>query len=657
MSNKAFYDFINVLKEKNNKDKMNDFLDKFSIEEVLFAFKGNGFGVNAYPGSRSYRDFIQLRPSLIEKASSQIEGRLIDHYETEINIWNKVFNDYYLKDDFNKVTAIPDEKKLYAFLIVFEIYVRALKDIKFNKGRNRDYYGKVELQKKIGGEIWGIEDLSANQFTNTIDYIFQQASKVVQAFIFHGYLFKDEKLICSSSKSEVEWDEINKSMMHFSLIDIRTVIFDAFEEWKFANYKIVQLDEINIEVHPANIMDLINERIEIQRFESSRYSMIGGNNENAFSIHLAPMGFFDKSEESSYSECLEYFSSSDLNYKVNGVKIPKWLRAYAVIRHVNREFIRNNTFPNSSRPDSWLFISTLEDWINKFTKYGIDYESAKIICKKLIFNKNSIDWFDTPFIKIGEKIITVPSYTSHIQDSLALISLAAKENFNLEFKGYCFEDRIISDLNTSGIPAVSIKRKDGNKEYQCDVAFILGRDLFLCECKHTSQSATQRKRYDFYNRKIPEDIEQINRIAEYYSSNIKAILEELNGQRQCEYTIDWKPRHIYKMILYSCKVSGGIIDNSLIITDYTIFTTLLYKRLPTISQGGKVIRQFMPPKANGAYDGKLTTNKLLNYLKNPWQIAFQKEFTKVEDETVPINNINLHIKKAFKTIDDFYDLD
>ncbi|GAA3328636.1 hypothetical protein GCM10020331_073400 [Ectobacillus funiculus] len=58
-----------------------------------------------------------------------------------------------------------------------------------------------------------------------------------------------------------------------------------------------------------------------------------------------------------------------------------------------------------------------------------------------------------------KKIITIPSVASRIQDVLALISMAAKEDMNLDFKGYCFEDRILNDLNTNKIPAVSIKKK------------------------------------------------------------------------------------------------------------------------------------------------------------------------------------------------------
>ncbi|MCB8817378.1 hypothetical protein [Desulfosporosinus shakirovi] len=660
MKSSAFYELDNVLKDTKN-DKSSAFIEKYSVEEILFAFKVNGFGVNAYPRSESEKSNISLdlHKKVYAKALMQMKQQLIEEYDLEIKTWNVLFEDFYSKDQFEEVAKINDENKLYAFLIVFEVYMRSLNDRKFNNGKNKNSYNEVDILRNINGEIKGINNLTANQFTDAVDYTFQQASKVIQAFIFYGFLYKNNKFTFCSYDKEINSSDINQSMIHFPLIDIRTVLFDAFEDWKFGNYEILRHDETSIEIKPKDIKDLIQDKIELQRFESSRQTfMCDFNSPNKEEVYLsnllAPNGYLDKREEASYNEYLEYFSSKSLDFKVDEIEIVKWLRAFAIVRYVNREFIDKVMFPESSKPDKWLYVSTIDEWVKRFVMYGIDKKSAKRICNRLKFKRNSIDWFDAPFIEIGEKIITVPSYASHIQDSLALMSLASKENFNLNFKGYCFEDRILTDLNENQIPAVSLKRNVNNEEYQCDVAFVLGEDMFLCECKHTVQPATPRKRYDFYNRKIPEDINQINRISDFYSSNIVYVLEELNKQKGCRYSTGWKPRRIYRMLLYSCKISGKFDPEGVIITDYTILATLLYKRLPTIYKNGEPIRQFIPPKMKGVFQGKLTTNKLLNFIKSPWQIGLQKAFTEVEDERVPINKIYLHRKKVFKTIDDFY---
>lgn len=662
MNSSAFYELIDVLQDKKKVDKIEEFIMKYSVEDIIFAFKMNGIGINAYPNSESYNEYINIRPIIYSKAKVFKKEILVEEYDKGIEIINLLFSDFYLSERFNVVNKVPDDKKLFAFLIMFEIYIRAVKDIKLNEGKNNEFYGDVELKKNIEGKVIGLEKLSANQFTDILDFIFQQSSKIIQAFIFYGYLYKNNNFVSCAYNQEIEWSDINNSFEYFSLIDIRSVIFNIFDEWKFGNYIVEQIDVENIKIMPKDIRVLINEKVESQRFEAFRQSGSSKHNkmykenisEDIIQNTLAPDAFIDELERESYIEYLEFFSSDNLNYKVGGIEIIKWLRAYAVVRYYNTNYLNNNTFPDNNSPNSWLYISTFDEWVEKFVRYGIDEKNAQSICKKFIFKKKSVDWFDSPFIKIDDKIITVPSYASHIQDIQALISLATKEDLNLDFKGYCFENRVLNDLNNKNIPAISIKRKFMDNEYQCDVAFVLGKDLFLCECKHTSQATSQRKRYDFYNKKIPEDVKQLNRISDYYSSNVQYVIEELNKKSKMNYLTTWKPRYVYRIIIYSCKLGSGFSTNGVLITDYTVFTTLLYKRLPTVFKDDKAIIQFIPPGIKGVFEGKITTNKLINYIENPWQVDFQKEFTEVKDEIVPINKINLHRKRVSRTIDNYY---
>lgn len=643
-------------------DKFDAFIKKHTLQEILFAFKGNGLGVNAYPDSNSYEIYLGLKRKIYSTDLTQNELAEIKKYEYDIKAFNALFEDYYNKNEFNEVIQVPDENKLFAFLITFEIYVRALKDLRFNGGKNKDFYGNIDIQKNINGKVAGIDKLSANQFIDAIDYTMQQASKVVQAFIFHGYLYENEEFNCCGIDDEIEWTNIEQSFPYFHLIDIRNVLFDALEDWKFGKYNLKHIGK-DINFIPEDLNDFLNEKIEIQRFESYRQTTIGSNLDGNQSIKqvsltnsLAPDDFIDKLEQTSYNEYLDYFSSDSLDYKVSNIELVKWLRAYAVVRYYNRDFLNKNTFPDNGVPNNWLYITTRDYWIKLFIKHGIDKGSAKFIYNKLKFKKSSVDWFDSPFIEVGENIITVPSIVSNLQDVMALTSMATKEDMNLDFKGYCYEDRILNDLRNNQIPSVSIKRKVESTEYQCDVAFLLGTDLFLCECKHTTQPVTQRKRYDFYNKKIPEDVNQTNRICEFYSSNLIHVIDEFNKHQECNLAEDWKPRRIYRMVIYSCKLAKMLELDGVIITDYTIFTTLLYKKFPTFYKKGKPIKQIRPSKMKGVFNGKLTTNKLFNFLKSPWQTGFQKIATEIEDEVIPINHLFLCKKKAFRKIDNFYEL-
>ena len=650
---------MDILKNRNQIDT---FINKYTLQEIVFALKKNGLGVNAYPGSNSYESFLKLKKKLLSTNLTQDELDKIKKYEDDIKVLNALFGDYYNKNEFNEVIQVPDETKLFAFLITFEFYIRALRDIRFNGSKNKKNYGNINIQKIISGKIVGIDELSANQFVDVIDYTMQQASKVVQAFIFHGYLYENEEFKCCGISTKIEWKYIEQSFPYFHLIDIRNVLFEVLEDWKFGEYNLKRSGE-DINFIPDNTIEFLNEKIEIQRFESYRQTTIGSNQsrnkstQHSLSIDsLAPHSFIDKLEKTSYNEYLDYFSSDSLNYKVKNIELVKWLRAYAVIRYYNKDFLNKETFPNSSSPGNWLHITTSDYWVNLFIKHGIDKDSANFIFNKLKFKKNSVDWFDSPFIEVGKNIITVPSIVSSLHDVIALTSMATKEDMNLDFKGYTYEDRVLNDLKNNQIPATSINRKIENTDYQCDIAFLLGNDLFLCECKHTTQPVTQRKRYDFYNKKILEDVNQINRISKFYSSNLNHIIDEFNQQQSCKLAKKWKPRKIYRMIIYSCKLANMLEIDGVIITDYTVFSSLLYKKLPTFYKEDKPIKQIKPPKMKGVFNGRLTTNKLFNFLKNPWQINYQRSVTEVEKEVIPINHLVLKRKKAFKTIDNFYEL-
>jgi len=79
--------------------------------------------------------------------------------------------------------------------------------------------------------------------------------------------------------------------------------------------------------------------------------------------------------------------------------------------------------------------------------------------------------------------------------------------------------------------------------------------LFLCECKHTTQPVTPRKRYNFCNKKIPADVEQTNRICDFFSTKLIHVIDEFSEKQKCNLATDWKPRQIYRMVIYSCKLA------------------------------------------------------------------------------------------------------
>ncbi|GAA3328639.1 hypothetical protein GCM10020331_073420 [Ectobacillus funiculus] len=102
----------------------------------------------------------------------------------------------------------------------------------------------MDIQRNINGQTKGIKELSANQFTDVIDYLFfNKQVKSSKLLFFYGYLYNNNKFKYCEHDSGIDLSNIKKSFNYFPLIDLRTVLFDLFEDWKFGNYEVLERDE------------------------------------------------------------------------------------------------------------------------------------------------------------------------------------------------------------------------------------------------------------------------------------------------------------------------------------------------------------------------------------------------------------------------------
>lgn len=631
----------------------------YSFDEILSQIKIDAIGIHAYPNSNSKNadSFLKL---LKYHASTTKDIVSINNLHSDISLLNLLFDDFYSLDDLVAVKNIPDEYKLFGFLIYFEFYIRSLKDIRFNQGKNKLFYGEMDIQRNVNGDIKGTLELSANQFTETIDYLLQEAKSIIQALIYHNYLY-DNKFSSCTVDTELDWAFINESSRHIKLIDLRTVLFEILEEWKY-NYIKIDMDKnkcVNTEM--INKEDTLNYFVELERYENSRQIYISKFKKESFienrqSSTLPPIEYFNSVEYESYQECKNYFKTEHLNYEIKDITLAKWIRAYSVIRAYNAEFKGQTPFPDSSIPKDWLYISTKEKWINIFIEHGIDKNSAETIFENLKFTKKSKDLFDNPFIILNDKVITVPSIISEIHIISAIISMSTNNQLNLEFKGYTFENHIIKDLEKNNIDVIALTRNYQNQEYQCDAAFVIGRDLFICECKNNIQPKTLNYRHRFYEERIPTDIIQLKRIGDFYSSNLNHIIDELNLKYKNKYPLNWKPRRVYYLLMYNSKIARILKYPEAIVTDYSIFSSCINKRYLTMFSSGDSLISFKPPAQKGVLNGTLTTNKLLNFLESPWQIDYSKYFSNFSIQKIPLNKYQIQRIRIFREMDHFYEL-
>ena len=656
--NKSLSNEFKKILKKQDLGMVKSLCEKYEFDEILKQIKLDEIGIFAYPNSKNENEFIFLNNIKVYANNINNRKKINDLYN-EILILNKLFDDFYTINDLVEIEKIPDQYKLFAFLISFEFYIRALKDIRFNQNKNRDIYGDIDIKRNVNGTVKGALQLSANQFTEVLDYLLQEAKTIIQALIFHNYLYENKFTTCSVD-AEIDWTFINQSSAHVHLIDLRKVLFETLEEWKYGYSNIKENDGNVISIEMLNKEDLLNYFVELERYENTRQinSRINNNKsfvENKLSVKLPPAEYINSIEYETYHECKGYFKTTHLNFAIKDISIISWIRAYAVIHMYNKDFLDKNTFPETSLPEEWLYTSTKEEWINKFVIHGINRKDAEVIFGHLTITKKSKDLFDNPFLAIDNKIITIPSIVSQTHIVSALISMSTNNNLNLDFKGYTFETHVINEFEKNNIDIVTVTRKYDNEEYQCDAAFVLGRDLFICECKNNVQPKSLSYRYRFYEERVQEDIAQLKRIGDFYKKNFQYVVEELSHKYKNSYSLDWKPRRVYYLLIYNSKIARRIKNSDVIVTDYSILSSFINKRYLTMFTDEATLL-FKPPAKKGVLNGSLTTNKLLNFLETPWQIDYTKYFSEFSFQTIPLNNYKIERTKIYREIDHFYEI-
>ncbi|MFZ5354694.1 MAG: hypothetical protein ACOZCL_18485, partial [Bacillota bacterium] len=317
------------------------------------------------------------------------------------------------------------------------------------------------------------------------------------------------------------------------------------------------MEESKVLVEPNDMSRFISEHIAVNRFETKRINLLNkynnGQNYNPSLIdantNILPIKcFIDEFELTDANVCMDYFLSATLNESCNGVRLCEWIRAFAVLRREADDYIEKAKFPQSLSIENWCMIGNIEYWKEKLTHYGVAEDSAIKIINTLIYDEKSLDLFDSPFILLGDKLLILPSIVKSVQGSRAMLSLFARKGFNLSFAGYNFEDIILSEFHRANIEAKRVHRKVLNaegkeEEYECDIAFSIGKDLYLCELKYDVQPINSMDFFEFEQKKKTTINEQFKRISNFYLSNLHYVKEELNLSK------NWTPRKIYKLLI------------------------------------------------------------------------------------------------------------
>lgn len=632
-------------------EKSKQFFYENSVDDIIKILKFYGIYIS---NNRKLKPFEEkIKESMFEKSSkSTINKNKINKYYEEVGKWKRLYEEFYQHKALDELKNIPDDKKLFSFLVGIEFYTRFLI---YNRERNKLENINLNIIMNYGEKSKDFKQLSRNEFDLYIDMNLRNASKIIKSFLYENTFIENRKFKYEFS-SKFDEDIVLKSLDYLNLIDKLNVINEELEHWKLGYASIIEKEKniFTTLINKNATHDLKNFIIEECRLENLRCTALlqKQNTPNEFVMDNEKVAFISEDEKNAHEAIKQYFHIEDLNFRIWNVRIVEWLRAYAVIKKVNEERLGHNYLPDTYDFTDWMYVSTLDEWKEKFMKYKISQESAEIIVDKLLFEKSSIDIFDTPFLNIDNKIITLPYSSSIIDIATCFISLCRSNDAQLVFKGESFEKILLNRLKEKGIPAVTLKAKYNNEDYQCDLAFILKNDLFLCECKNRVQHDTLRKRYRFYNETLEEDINQMNRIASFYSDNIEIVRGEFNKIKHVGN--DWRPKRIYKVLIYSAKINNSVDEiKKLIITDFSVFDALINKKYPGIeySRNNAI---FQTKKLEQIYTGPLTVNKLLNFIKEPYQIEIIKSHLEESQQEVAIDYSKLKRKYFYNTINHYY---
>lgn len=634
---KRFIEF----RESERKKTVENFINCYtsnSFDDFISIVKATGILINPYDGKFRDEKKIEELGKFLNQNATKCELEKWSLIKEQASVINDLFCEMYKSETFVSTKEMNPEYEVYGFLIVLEQMLFYLRNIAKSKSYLND-----ELNYKVdfdfAYEVNGYE----NENRKAID-IFERisytADSVLTYLMFYKYKGKFDNY---DIETVVPHEEVYKAYNHLKSNDIHDVINDLFEKWKFCDCNISK-NETNIDIDILEKdfikeMTIAKNRFEIRKqnlqLEIALFSNKLEQKVNKYTVQLPPTEYLSIDEAEACELIKEYLFISDFNYSclVNNdgeikVKLSELIRAYSILKETSKEFIENRDLDTESVHSICRFID--EDNLKKLlTLKGIDSNNVENVIKSLTYSKYK-DIYDCPLIKYRNGYILIPSILECTDISMVILSNVSQFNF----EGELFEDKIIEELRKQGINATKITYKESGKEFQCDVIFSLGKDLYICECKAWGECKNVRSFYEQTKKKI-NTYEQIQRISNQYKKNVSNIVKCLGLSEE------YKPRHIYNIIILTTMQGKNERISNTYFIDCSALNKFIKREKPTVNlpYNGKMLRYTFPNYNH--LDGSITTNKLIKFLENPYQIDLENRAIEEQVRTAPIGKYNL----------------
>jgi hypothetical protein len=582
-------------------------------EKTLKILKSTGLLVNQYPGHHKYEKLVKDLEELILSWQDPNSMKIWREIKSQAEVFNSLFQECYSSDDYVSLEGLPRDVEVEVFLAGIEIALSSLKSEKTFLSRDINFM-----------HAFSKHDSVAMEKSKMFNYLSGMAGPILSYLLY----YKKPKVQIQPHLALNEVDII-KSMGHFTSYDKVQVLRDVVDYWRYNDYD-VKTKNKTIYLKPKNKISYLSDEISISRFETRREKLNleiaqHHQDDNFYSFNdltsLPPEHFINKDELVTFHSIQEYFFLSDMKHLVLGVPLNEWIRAYSVLKLICNKHLENRSLDGPITVQGLCLVITEEEIRKQFINHCINVENVSTIISKLNFTLGETDLFDTPLIKTGgSQFIIVPSIVALMDITRVLMCNFLKNEANLEFKGLGFEEKIINDLREQNINSGSLKAEGSINEgpertFQCDLAFIIDKDLFFCEIKSFSQPTTHRGFYELLGKKEEATV-QLRSISEFYGKNMDIVRTQLGIFES------WTPKKIYNLLIVTTPVGVGEKINRTFIIDYSGFVTFIKRMKPGITVLSKGVHfEF---NVFPEFNEEITTEKLIKFLKKPMQVEYEK---------------------------------
>jgi hypothetical protein len=188
-----------------------------------------------------------------------------------------------------------------------------------------------------------------------------------------------------------------------------------------------------------------------------------------------------------------------------GLTIVEWLRGYCVL-----EKCYAWDLPELSdgviQIDVGEFDSTLQ-------RAGLTSSKAKKFLDRVTFQAGRRDLYDAPLLRTtDDQLFFVAALYRGVDIAQIISSQIGSQKLNVDSKGKAFEKDALKMFMDAGLVARSFKFTIGSTQYDCDVALLWDRHLFIFECKNYGLPTDDpADRFFFWERQV-EAMQQVERI-------------------------------------------------------------------------------------------------------------------------------------------------